>query len=81
MKTLKELSLEIDILLRENPQFGDLPIIYSSDDEGNRYQKIHQDITPAQVHNIEEWELELVGFFEEGSEEIDKKDVNCICVN
>ena len=90
MKTLKQLSLDIDNLLRENPQFGDLPVIYSSDDEGNSYKKVHQDVTPAMAIDVKEWELELVGFLgnnkndyeeEENQDLIEVKDINCICIN
>jgi hypothetical protein len=91
MKTLKELSLEIVELLKKNPEFGDLPIIYSRDDEGNDYQAVHCTLSPLQVENIQERDLQVVGFLgskkydydtlEELEEKVEIKDINCICIN
>jgi hypothetical protein len=81
MITVNNLHAELTKLI--NDGHGELICFYSSDDEGNSYKKIHNEPTLAQVENLEEWELELVGFYDEDdfSEEIDKEDVNAVCIN
>lgn len=92
MQTLLSLKKNIDELLQKYPQFATLPLVYSSDDEGNSFKKVWNDISPAQFHNIQEWELELVGFLNEDNPEgkmdedqmvddICYKDVNAIVIN
>lgn len=78
-QTLKTLQQNILKILLEHPEWGDLPLISSSDDEGNDYHKVYNDLSPAQVENIKNYSLELVGF--EGEEDVDTKDINCICIN
>ena len=79
MRTLKQLQKDIDLLLQNHPEWANLPIIYSSDDEGNSYQKVYNELSPTQIHNLNEWNLEMVGFL--GEDEIDERDINCICIN
>lgn len=76
LKTLQQNILKISL---EHPEQGDLPLISSSDDKGNNYHKVYNDLSPAQVHNINKYSLELVGF--EGQEDIATGDINCICIN
>lgn len=79
MKTLRDLKNNIDELLRYHPDWENLPIIYSGDEEGNEYTKVNNDLCPTQVENINDYYLEIVGFLDDN--DIDEKDINCICIN
>lgn len=92
MKTLKDLKKDIENLIKKYPEFENLPICYASDDEGNSYQKVHNSLSPAQFHDINEYSLELVGFLDEDNPngdiindneegDICYKDVNGIVIN
>jgi hypothetical protein len=86
MRTLRDLKNEILEIEEKYPQWIDLPIIYSHDEEGNFYEKVYSNISPTQVHDINRYELEVVGFFDDtnpNDEEryISEKDINCICIN
>lgn len=86
MRTLKDLKNDIIEIEETYPEWMDLPIIYSHDDEGNFYQEVYSNICPVQVHDINQRELEVVGFFDDTNpnddeRDISKKDVNCICIN
>jgi hypothetical protein len=76
-RTLKDLKEEIEALIKENPQYADLPIIYASDDEGNDYQKVHNTLTLMIVEDIDGRSLEVNNEEEDG----DSKKINCICIN
>ena len=78
MRTLKDLKDNIEELLEEHPEWENLPIISSSDDEGNSFQKVYNDLTPMQVENIVKDYLDFV--FDEDGEILDT-DINCICIN
>jgi hypothetical protein len=75
MKTLKQLSIEIEELLKKHPESADLPVIY----KGTGYHKIHFDITLVEIHDIKNYYLELVGFL--GEEGVDIKNINGVCIN
>lgn len=81
MKTLNDLKQNIDEILKEHPKWGALPIVYSSDNEGNNFHKVFFDISPMQFHDINAYYLEQVGNYKTGSNEISEKDVNAICIN
>lgn len=78
-QTLKSLRDNIDVLIKKHPQWENLPIIYSVDDEENVHHRIHQEIAAIQVHDINEYYLEIVGYL--GDEGISKKDINCVIIN
>ena len=59
--------------------YGNLFVAYASDDEGNNYQKVYATPEIAQVHNIEEYNLELVGF--KGEDSITNEDLNIFLAN
>lgn len=77
--TLNKWLDTIQKLIKENPEIGDYPLIYSKDDEGNEHHKVIFDPSLAQVKDINEYNLELVGF--KGDEDIYDKDCNVICIN
>ena len=70
MKTLKDLLNDIENLIKKNPEYLDLPIIYC--DENVNYRKIHSSIIAVQIHDLEVCDLELVGFL--GDDNIDKRE-------
>jgi hypothetical protein len=75
MITLKQLQQDILKMMVEHPEWADLPIIYSSDDEGNEFKKVHNNLTPMIAEDINQWSLEVDGA--NGK----LKKVNCICIN
>ena len=77
MKTLKDLLNDIENLIKKNPKYLDLPIIYC--DEDLNCTKIRSTILPMQIHDLEVCDLELVGFL--GDYNIDERDINSICIN
>jgi hypothetical protein len=86
MRTLRDLKNEILEIEETYPEWMDLPIIYSNDDEGNCYQKVYSNVCPTQVHDVKQWQLEVVGFFDDtnpndNERDISQHDVNCICIN
>ena len=73
---LKEYIEALNGLSEDHPELLDMEVIYSSDDEGNNYQKVHNHPCAAQVENIKDWSLEMVGIGEEDVEE-----ANCVIIN
>jgi hypothetical protein len=78
MKTLKDLRNNIDEILKKNPEYENLPLIYSSDEEGNSFKLLYNDLTPMQVEDNTQYYLELVY---DDEDEILEDDINCICIN
>lgn len=81
---LKEYIKELQNLVKEYPQFAELPVAYSSDDEGNSYHLVHNTGTPIQVEDPTTHYLELVNYFNGDEEDRDNaalKDVNIILIN
>ena len=60
---------------------GNLPIIYSKDDEGNDFHKVNNLPLLVQVHDINEYYLEWVGEFNPDSDNIAREDCNCVIIN
>lgn len=55
----------------EKQGYGEFPIIYSSDDEGNSYQKVYSEPQLFSVENIEDYYLEYT----------EDSDFNCVIIN
>ena len=72
-KTLRQLINRLNHIAKENPKALDLPLVYSSDDEGNAFHRVHFD---AGVGNYNERNREFLN-----TEEADGKEVNCVCIN
>ena len=69
-------------IVEENKEFGEMPVAYSTDDEGNAYHLIHQQLTPCQVNDLEERYLDIHGYYDDTPDsDIKIEDVNCIIVN
>lgn len=75
----KEFYKSLGELLQENPSYGDLELVYSTDDEGNDYHHVNNYPTAAQFHDMEEYFLELVGY--KGEDTIADEDINGIIIN
>lgn len=81
---LKDFIKELQDLVKQYPQFEDLPVAYSSDDEGNSYHLIYSTGLPIQVENPTAHNLELVGYFNGDEDDIDNsaiEDINIILIN
>ena len=58
-------------------KYGDLPVVYSRDDEGNGFQHIFY--TPSLGH-FDDWEFSQYKP-DDPDNECDKEEINSICVN
>ena len=84
MITVKELIDTLQTLLKKYPGCENYQIIYSHDDEGNEYQRVINIPGLVQLHdpNQESYRfLELVGFYDEESDEISLEDCNAVIIN
>lgn len=73
------LSDYIKQLQKLEKEYGDLPVIYASDDEGNNYHKVEGTAgSPCQVENIDDYYLERV-YFEDDEE--DTIGYNAVIIN
>lgn len=61
------------MLVKNNPKLAELPVISSSDDEGNSFKKIIFTPTLMKVDDIEDKFMD--------AEEADEDDCNAICIN
>ena len=77
--TLKNYIKYLTKIVKENPSYKDCIVIYAEDDEGNGYQEVHNMPAFLQVHDVNERDLEIVGYL--GEENIDKQDINAIIIN
>ena len=78
MITVNELIEKLQKL--KNKGYGKLPCIYSSDDEGNSYQKVYNEPSEYLVEDIEEYQLETAFEYDEQDNVIDFEP-NCIIIN
>jgi hypothetical protein len=69
-----KLSEYIKLLQTAEEKHGDLEIVYSADDEGNRYQKFGG-FTGAGMFFKEDWDFRPEEYFE------DDEKVNAFCIN
>ncbi len=69
--TFKEYVTELVEALKVKPEWADLPVVYSVDDEGNRYHKVNYTANPMSAEDPTAWEIEL-------TEDGDKPNVICI---
>ena len=76
---LKEYIEELNKFVQEYPESLELPVIYGKDDEGNAYHNVIYSPTMCQVHDIDEYYLEMVGTL--GNIGIAREDCNAICIN
>lgn len=81
---LKEYLEVVNKLLEENPEHGELEVIYSHDDEGNAYQIVNNTPTLCMVGDLEnEYFLDDIIF--DGEKDFYGKEVefkpNAICIN
>ena len=79
MITLNQWLSHVQEMIKKNPKIGNYPLIYSIDDEGSDYHKVISTPTLVQVHVINEYFLEIVGFQEDT--DIAEEDCNAICIN
>lgn len=82
MVKLKDFIKKLQDLVEKYPQFSELPVIYSSDDEGNSFHTVNMTAAPLQIEDIEENYLEVTGWFLGDVEDsISIEDVNAILIN
>mgnify|MGYP001768904570 CR=1 FL=1 len=76
---LREYMMALNELVKKNPSFLDLDIIYSRDDEGNGYQEICFSPVPGRY---EDGEFESCDYDEDDNEiDIPDDEINAICMN
>lgn len=78
MKTLNQLIEELQELKKKG--YGELPVIYSSDSEGNSYEKVYASPSEFLVEDINEYMLEP-GFLFDENDNILPFTPNCIIIN
>lgn len=78
LMTLNEYISNLQQLLSDNPELGNLPVIYAADDEGNNYQKVHYTPSTAFVDDINSYYLEMLD--KDECEEEGMKP-NAVCIN
>lgn len=77
--TVNQIIKDLQDLVKEDARNGELPLIYSIDPEGNGYNKVFQNPCLVQVEDINQYNLEIVGFI--GEETINEKDCNAVIIN
>lgn len=87
MITLNKYIEQLQKIAKQHPSFGNLPVIYAEDDEGNGYQTVNNPPTIFSVVNIEdrhlEPDMEMLQKAGQGidTESEDFKNLNCIIIN
>jgi len=80
---LKEYVDNLVKILENNPEYGELDVVYSKDDEGNGFQKVSY--TPAVGNHDGEWCGDFTAFNDspdvDPEDTCDKEDINAICIN
>ena len=69
---------ELNQLTVEKPESLDWTVIYSSDDEGNNYQKVNWTATPMEVEDANAYQMEQM--WDETGEHLGTN-YNTVCVN
>lgn len=77
MITLNQLIEKLEGIKNQHPTFGDLPIIYSHDDEGNQYQMVNNEPGLFNVDDVNARYPEPAMTGKESKAE----DFNCIIIN
>lgn len=65
----------------QNKGWGELPVIFASDDEGNSYHKVYIEPSEFLVEDLEKRELEPAFEYEENGKEVKDFVPNCIIIN
>ena len=90
MPTVNETIKALQDIVALNPKFGELPCIYSHDDEGNEYQGVINEPALCKANNEDGSSLnlkqnyrflELAGFYANGQNNIALEDCNCVIIN
>lgn len=81
MQTLEAHIKALQDIVKQYPHLADKPIIYAVDDEGNAYHPIHNEPSLTQVEDIDQHYLEVIGHYDDESDEIAIEDCNCITIN
>ena len=79
MILLKDYIKQLIKIKNQHPSFGNLPVVYASDDEGNSYQKVSQEPGLFAVEDIAERNLEALINGEDVGTEVE--DFNCVIIN
>lgn len=82
MPTVNETIKALQEIVALNPKFGEYETVYSVDDEGNEYNKVYSIPCLTQVYSLQNYRnLELIGFYAEGQNDIALEDCNCVIIN
>jgi hypothetical protein len=87
MILLKDYIAELQKVAETHPSFGELPVIYAEDDEGNGYQLVSNLPSLFSVVDIKERNLEPdLGTLQKAQQGLDTeskdfKKLNCVIVN
>ena len=74
MITVKDLVTQLAKMVNSDPKYGQLPVIYATDDEGNSYHHVQNIPGLATVEDLDERYLEI-------SEDSNMDNANCVIIN
>lgn len=77
---LKQFLEAIQRQTKDIPNRDDLEVVFSVDDEGNEYRKVHFKPTLCKVESSSADSTYITEVETLGDGEIEKKDVNAICI-
>lgn len=75
--TLYEYVYRLNMILKKNPEYENLTVVYAADEEGNRFSEVNH--TPTLGNYDDEREI-TEEFIDENYLEDDEK-INAICIN
>ena len=76
MRTVRDLVEDLTDLVNENPKISKMPIVYSSDDEGNNMQKVLFSPCLGIAKTLEDRDLVITSIGEDAKEK-----GNCVIIN
>lgn len=79
MQTLKEYIKKLQKIVKNNPEFANLPVIYADDEQGHQFSKVTSEPIPCEVDDINERYLDLIGTL--GDDFTEESDINAILIN
>lgn len=76
--TLKNYIKNLQKIIDDNPEYAELDVIYSKDDEGNGYQHVTYEPCIGINQDGGAYNVEFEGY-DEDEHELDE--INCVCIN
>ena len=83
MITLNQHIEQLQNLIKDNPKLKDLPIVYSSDDEGNHFQYVNFKASAGCFIKKDQDYMTEIEIYGDGvtPEDNSRLAINCTCIN